>query len=185
MKNKSKHGWFYPLTRFGGFEKVPHIKAMGDYRVINNYLYVSVYDPNMAYSKKNVCEAQVLGGSEHQLYCLPYGVCMDDSSKTGTGGFISAGEGIQELSLGAVNDKNLNTTVLLGTRPLSERASDRLDYGEDGKKGNAPNPFLTGAEITNPNNYGSATTAKGDGSMADLLFRDRYVLKPTQWYEAN
>ena len=185
MKNKSKHGWFYPLTRFGGFEKVPHIKAMGDYRVINNYLYVSVYDPNMAYSKKNVCEAQVLGGSEHQLYCLPYGVCMDDSSKTGTGGFISAGEGIQELSLGAVNDKNLNTTVLLGTRPLSERVNDRLDYGEDGKKGNAPNPFLTGAEITNPNNYGSATTAKGDGSMADLLFRDRYVLKPTQWYEAN
>lgn len=185
MKNKSKHGWFYPLTRFGGFEKVPHIKAMGDYRVINNYLYVSVYDPNMAFSKKNVCEAQVLGGTEHQLYCLPYGVCMDDSSVTGTGGFISAGEGIQELSLGAVNDKNLNTTVLLGTRTLNERASDRLKYDADSNKGNAPNPFLTGSEINNSDNYGSATTTGGDGSMADLLFRDRYVLKPTQWYEAN
>lgn len=187
MKNKSKQGWFYPLTRFGGFEKVPHIKAMGDYRVINNYLYVSVYDPNMAYKKTNTCDARTIGGSEHQLYCLPYGVCMDkdNTSVTGTGGFISAGEGIQELSLGAVNDKNLNTTVLLGTRSLNERANDRLSYGVDGKKGNAPNPFLTGSEITNPNNYGSATTTGGDGSMADLLFRDRYVLKPTQWYEAN
>lgn len=184
MKDKTeegKHGWFYPLTRFGGFEKVPHIKAMGDYRVINNYLYVSVYDPNMAYKETNTCDARTLGGSEHQLYCLPYGVCMDDSSVTGTGGFISAGEGIQELSLGAVNDKNLNTTVLLGTRTLSERISDRLNYDTDTKKGTAPNPFLTGAE----NNYGSATTIKGDGSMADLLFSDRYVLKPTQWYEAN
>ncbi|WP_182406102.1 pilus assembly protein PilC [Psychrobacter sp. GP33] len=183
MKDKSKYGWFYPLTRFGGFEKVPHIKAMGDYRVINNYLYVSVYDPNMAFSKKNVCEAQVLGGTEHQLYCLPYGVCTDDSSETGTGGFISAGEGIQELSLGAVNSTNLNTTVLLGTRTLNERANERLSYGADGKKGTAPNPFLTGNEITN--SYGNATTEKGDGSMADLLFRDRYVLKPTQWYEGN
>lgn len=187
MKNKSKHGWFYPLTRFGGFEKVPHIKAMGDYRVINNYLYVSVYDPNMAFKETNTCDARTIGGSEHQLYCLPYGVCMDkdNTSVTGTGGFISAGEGIQELSLGAVNDKNLNTTVLLGTRSLNERANDRLSYGGDVKKGNAPNPFLTGNEITNPNNYGSATTTGGDGSMADLLFSDRYVLKPTQWYEAN
>ncbi|WP_352336565.1 pilus assembly protein PilC [Psychrobacter sp. 16-MNA-CIBAN-0192] len=187
MKDKTKYGWYYPLTRFGGFEKVPHIKAMGDYRVVNNYLYVSVYDPNMAFNKKNICEAQVLGGSEHQLYCLPYGVCMDknNTSVSGTGGFISAGEGIQELSLGAVNDKNLNTTVLLGTRTLNERASDRLAYGSDGKKGTAPNPFLTGTEITNPNGYGSATTTGGDGSMADLIFRDRYVLKPTQWFEAN
>ncbi|ALF59954.1 hypothetical protein [Psychrobacter urativorans] len=187
MKDKSKHGWYYPLTRFNGFEKVPHIKAMGDYRVINNYLYVSVYDPNMAYSKKNICEAQVLGGSEHQLYCLPYGVCMDkdNTSKTGTGGFISAGEGIQELSLGAVNSANLNTTVLLGTRTLSERAVKRLNYGADSNKGTAPNPFLTGNEITDSNSYGGANTTNGDGAMADLLFRDRFVLKPTQWYEGN
>ncbi|TXD97014.1 hypothetical protein ES754_08365 [Psychrobacter frigidicola] len=184
LVNHQKHGWYYPLTRFEGFEKVPHLKAMGDYRVINNYLYLSVYDPNMAYGKKNTCDAQTLGGSEHQLYCLPYGVCMDDTSKTGTGGFISAGEGIQELSLGAVNAKNLNSTVLLGRRSLTDRTSDRLEFG--GAEGTAPNKYLTDSNIKDPKNYGAGVTkVSGDGSMADLLFRDRFVLKPTQWYEGN
>ncbi len=182
--DNSKQGWYYNLTRFNGFEKIPHIKAMGDYRVINNYLYVSVYDPNMAYKETNTCEAQILGGSEHQLYCLPYGVCMDDTSKNGTGGFSPAGQGIQELSLGAVNKDNLNTTVLLGTRTLNERSNDRLKYDSDPNKGNAPNSFLTESEKINK--YGSSiTTGNGDGSMADLLFRERFVLKPTQWYEGS
>lgn len=185
LVNKKKQGWYYPLTRFAGFEKVPYLKAMGDYRVINNYLYMSVYDPNMAYGKKNTCDAQTLGGSEQQLYCLPYGVCMDDSSKTGTGGFSPAGEGIQELSLGAVNSKNLNTTVLLGTRTLNERANDRVGYGKDDKKGDAPNQFLTKDEAKKDENYDDAETKHGDGSMADLIFRDRFVLKPTQWYEGK
>ena len=182
LVTQKKHGWYYPLTRFSGFEKVPYLKAMGDYRVINNFLYLSVYDPNMAYKETNTCEAQILGGSEHQLYCLPYGVCMDDTSKNGTGGFSPAGQGIQELSLGAVNKDNLNTTVLLGTRTLNERSNDRLNYDIDPNKGNAPNRFLTESEKSNK--YGSSiTTGNGDGSMADLLFRERFVLKPTQWYE--
>ena len=183
LVSKEKHGWYYPLTRFAGFEKVSHLKAMGDYRVINNYLYMSVYDPNMAYGTKNTCDAQTLGGSEHQLYCLPYGVCMDDSSKTGTGGFSPAGEGIQELSLGAINKDNLNTTVLLGTRTLNERATDRLNYGTDTGKGKAPNKPSdipsTGSD------YAGVTTNNGDGSMADLIFRERFQLTPTQWYEGN
>ena len=29
------------------------------------------------------------------------------------------------------------------------------------------------------------TKDKGDGSMASILFKERYVLKPTQWYESN
>ncbi|WP_201616797.1 pilus assembly protein PilC [Psychrobacter urativorans] len=186
MINKEKHGWYYPLTRFAGFEKVLNVKAVGDYRVINNYLYMSVYDPNMSYGEKSICDAQTLGGSENQLYCLPYGVCMDESSTTGTGGFVSAGEGIQELSLGAVNKDNLNTTVLLGTRTLSERilAGNRVDYGEGGTdKGKAPSKPTA---VPQPgDDYAGVTTANGDGSMADLLFRDRFVLKPTQWYEGN
>lgn len=179
-----KHGWYYPLTRFAGYEQVPHLKAMGDYRVINNYLYMSVYDPNMAYSEKGVCDAQTLGGSEFQLYCLPYGVCMDETSKTGTGGFLPAGEGIQELSLGAVNSSNLNTTVLLGTRTLSERINESIDY--ESQNGNqVPNKFLDKDEAKDADRYKGTTIEYGDGSMANLLFRDRFVLKPTQWYEGN
>lgn len=181
--SSKKHGWYYPLTRFAGFENVSDVKAMGDYRVINNYLYLSVYDPNMAYGEDNTCNAQTLGGSEYQLYCLPYGVCMDDSSITGSGGFTPAGKGIQELSLGAVNKNNLNATVLLGTRTLNERALEdaRFEYGADTNKGSSPSGASDGDN--NPNNDPKQT--HGDGSMPNLVNIERFVLKPTQWYEGK
>lgn len=179
MVNKTKQGWYYPLTRFAGYENVSHLKSVGDYRVINNFLYMSVYDPNFSYGGGSVCNAQTLGASESQLYCLPYGVCMDDSSLTGTGGFSPAGKGIQELTLGAVNAENLDTTVLLGTRTLSERADDpRLAYGDDSNK-----PALEYIGDTNP--YTNAIKENGDGVMASILFKARFELKPTQWYEGN
>lgn len=178
-------GWYYPLTRFAGYEKVPHLKAVGDYRVINNYLYMSVYDPNMSYGEDNTCNAQTLGASEQQLYCLPYGVCMDDTSKTGTGGFSPAGKGIQELTIGAVNKTNLNTTVLIGTSTLSERMQNSLEYGDDNKKGKYPNKNSSGNDDADNDDYDDVTKEYGDGSMANILFRDRFVLKPTQWYEGK
>jgi len=183
--SKSKRGWYYPLTRFAGFENVSHVKAMGDYRVMNNYLFISVYDPNMSYGNNSICEAQTLGGSEQQMYCLPYGVCMDDTSKTGTGGFTPAGKGIQELTLGAVNANNLDTTVLIGTQSLTDRANDLIDYGDDSKKGKGPKEPPVGGYPDGNDPYAGITKDKGDGSMASILFKERYVLKPTQWYESN
>ena len=183
--SKTKRGWYYPLTRFAGFENVSHVKAMGDYRVMNNYLFMSVYDPNMSYGNNSVCEAQTLGGSEQQMYCLPYGVCMDETSITGTGGFTPAGKGIQELSLGAVNSDNLDTTVLVGTQSLTDRANDLISYGEDNKKGTAPKNPPAGGYPNGNDPYAGITKNNGDGSMASILFKERYVLKPTQWYESN
>lgn len=189
LVNKKKQGWYYPLTRFAGFENVSHIKAMGDYRVMNNYLFMSVYDPNMSYGNNTVCEAQTLGGSEQQMYCLPYGVCMDNTSKTGTGGFTPAGKGIQELTLGAVNANNLDTTVLIGTQSLTDRANDLISYGDDSgngnKKGTAPKEPPAGGYLVGGNPYTGITKDKGDGSMASILFKERYKLTPTQWYESN
>ncbi|MBA2056629.1 pilus assembly protein PilC [Psychrobacter cryohalolentis] len=179
MVNKTKQGWYYPLTRFAGYENVSHLKSVGDYRVINNFLYMSVYDPNFSYGGGSVCNAQTLGASESQLYCLPYGVCMEDTSLTGTGGFAPAGKGIQELTLGAVNAENLDTTVLLGTRTLSERAADPLfGYGNDPTK--TPIKYVG---TSNP--YTNAVKDNGDGTMASILFKARFELKPTQWYEGN
>lgn len=183
--SEDKRGWYYPLTRFAGFENVSHVKAMGDYRVMSNYLFMSVYDPNMSYGNNSICEAQTLGGSEQQMYCLPYGVCMDNSSKTGTGGFTPAGKGIQELTLGAVNANNLDTTVLIGTQSLTDRANDLIDYGDDSKKGKGPKEPPVGGYVDGNDPYAGITKDKGDGSMASILFKERYVLKPTQWYESN
>ncbi|MGP5493927.1 pilus assembly protein PilY, partial [Psychrobacter celer] len=183
--SEDKKGWYYPLTRFAGFENVSHLKSMGDYRVRNNYLFMSVYDPNMSYGDNSICEAQTLGGSEYQMYCLPYGVCMDNTSVTGTGGFIPAGKGIQELSLGAINSDNLDTTVLLGTRSLTDRANNLLGYNEDSNKGSAPKEPAAGGGQDGNNPYTDIEKENGDGSMASILFKERYVLKPTQWYETN
>ena len=105
----------------------------------------------------------IRGGSERQLYCLPYGVCMEDTSITGTGGFIPAGQGIQELTLGAFNKDNTNLKVLIGTTTLSERvkAENRVDYNGGGGGGG------------------------GDGSGSEYIFNERYTMQPRVWYERD
>ena len=81
---------------------------------------------------------------------------MEDTSITGTGGFIPAGQGIQELTLGAFNKDNTNLKVLIGTTTLEERikADNRVDY-------------LGG----------------GDGSASEYIFNERYTIQPRVWYE--
>ncbi|GAF57644.1 type IV fimbrial biogenesis protein PilY1 [Psychrobacter sp. JCM 18902] len=84
----SKNGWYYPLTRFDGYSNVRYNKGIGDSVVINNLLYTSVYNPDKIYGNTASCTAKITGGSERQIYCLPYGVCMENTSISGTGGFV-------------------------------------------------------------------------------------------------
>ena len=125
----AKSGWYYPLTRFNGEKDVKYNKGMGESTVIDSMLYTTVYNPDKQYGTPASCSARVAGGSERQLYCLPYGVCMDATSKTGTGGFIPAGQGIQELAIGAFNENNTNIKALVSTTTLADRikASNRVD----------------------------------------------------------
>ena len=152
----TKKGWYYPLTRFDGQTNVKYNKSLGDSAVINSLLFTTVYNPDKQYGSVNSCTAKIRGGSERQLYCLPYGVCMEETSITGTGGFIPAGQGIQELTLGAFNKDNTNLKVLIGTTTLAERikADNRLDY-----------------------------TGGGDGSASEYIFNERYTIQPRVWYE--
>ncbi|WP_201554600.1 PilC/PilY family type IV pilus protein [Psychrobacter sp. 72-O-c] len=149
-------GWYYPLIRFDGKNNVKYNKGLGDSAVINSLLYTTVYNPEKQYGTPNSCSARIVGGSERQLYCLPYGVCMDTTSITGTGGFIPAGQGIQELALGAFNKDNTNLKVLIGTTTLEERidTDNRVDY-----------------------------VGGGDGSGSEYIFNERYTLQPRAWYE--
>lgn len=152
----TKKGWYYPLTRFDGKTNVKYNKSLGDSAVINSLLFTTVYNPDKQYGSVNSCTAKIRGGSERQLYCLPYGVCMEETSITGTGGFIPAGQGIQELTLGAFNKDNTNLKVLIGTTTLAERikADNRLDYN-----------------------------GGGDGSASEYIFNERYTIQPRVWYE--
>jgi type IV pilus assembly protein PilY1 len=179
----TKQGWFYPLTRFDGFNNVRYNKGVGDSVVINDLLYTTVYNPDKQYYEVDSCTAKIAGGSERQLYCLPYGVCMDTTSKSGTGGYVPAGQGIQELTLGAFDAANTDIKVLIGTTTLDSRVDpdNRTDYGTDTLK--------DGSNIKDQiqSNSGSTTSkpvqAGGDGSAAEFLFNERYTLQPRAWYK--
>lgn len=183
MITGNKKGWYYPLTRFDGFNNVRYNKGVGDSVVINDLLYTTVYNPDKQYYEVDSCTAKIAGGSERQLYCLPYGVCMDTTSKSGTGGYVPAGQGIQELTLGAFDAANTDIKVLIGTTTLDSRVDpdNRTNYGTDTLK--------DGSNIKDQiqSNSGSTTSKPvqegGDGSAAEFLFNERYTLQPRAWYK--
>ncbi|MFP3458618.1 hypothetical protein R0J89_20425, partial [Psychrobacter sp. SIMBA_152] len=59
---------------------------------------------------------------------------LDDTSKNGTGGFVRAGQGIQELTLGPRSSTLTNQRLLIGTQTLAERQTDRVSFGSDSNK---------------------------------------------------
>lgn len=173
------NGWYYPLTRFDGYNNIRYNKGIGDSVVINDLLYTTVYNPDKVYGTVASCAAKISGGSERQLYCLPYGICSDTTSITGTGGFIPAGQGIQELALGAFNKDNTDIKVLIGTTTISDRidAAKRAGYGADTVKNSSNIKDLYPGEAIRP------TVTGGDGTAGEFLFNERYTLQPRAWYE--
>ena len=178
MITGDKKGWYYPLTRFDGYNNVRYNKGVGGMTAINNILYTTVYNPDKLYGTVSSCAARIMGGSERQLYCLPYGICMDETSITGTGGFIPAGQGIQELTLGAYNADNKDVKVLIGTTTITERikAANRAGYGNDTFKNDSNIKDLYPGT-------GKPTQDGGDGSATEFLFNERYTLQPKAWYQ--
>lgn len=184
---KTKRGWYYPLTRFDGYDNVKYTKAVGRAEVIDGFLYTTLYNPDMNYSDPKSCAAKVAGGSERQLYCLPYGVCPNPKSYNGTAGFMRAGQGIQELTLGPRSSSKANQRLLIGTRTLQERLNNRVDFGNDNDK------LLSGDKVGEATNnigldktkqpLGANDKTTGDGSAPDLLFNERYTFQPRVWYE--
>ncbi len=196
---KTKKGWYYPLTRFDGFDKVKYTKGVGKSEVIDSFLYTTVYNPDMNYGVTESCSAKITGGSERQLYCLPYGICLKQTtnsagaaideyaaSKNGTAGFARAGQGIQELTLGPRSSTLSNQRLLIGTQTITDRASNRVDFGNDSGKllaGDTGSNNIGLDRISQPLSGLSKTT--GDGSAPENIYNDRYTLKPNTWYEVN
>lgn len=196
---KTKKGWYYPLTRFDGFDRVKYTKGVGKSEVIDSFLYTTVYNPDMNYGVTESCSAKITGGSERQLYCLPYGICLKQTtdsegaaideyatSKNGTAGFARAGQGIQELTLGPRSSTLSNQRLLIGTQTITDRASNRVDFGDDNGKllaGDTGSNNIGLDRISQPLSGLSKTT--GDGSAPENIYNDRYTLKPNTWYEVN
>ena len=182
LRGTTKNGWYIPLTRFDGYGNVRYSKGVGKSEVIDSFLYTTVYNPDMNYGSVDSCSAKITGGSERQLYCLPYGICTDDASKNGLGGFVRAGKGIQELTLGPRSSTLSNQRLLIGTRTLTERLSGRVSFGSDNDKGifNA----LTNPEGLNQS-LNNTDLIPGSGTAPDFIFNDRFILQPRVWYEVD
>lgn len=182
LQGGTKQGWYYPLTNFDGYGNVRYTKGVGTTAVIDSFLYTTVYNPDMNYGTVDSCSARITGGSERQLYCLPYGICTNEVSKNGTGGFIRAGKGIQELTLAPRSSTLSNQRLLVGTRTLTEQESDRVSYGSDTDKGlfNAVNKPNGLSQPLSP-----ADLILGSGTAPYLIHNDRFTLQPKTWYEAD
>lgn len=187
LKAGTKKGWYYPLTRFDGYGNVRYTKGVGKSEVIDSFLYTTVYNPDMSYGATDSCSAKVTGGSERQLYCLPYGICTDEASMNGTAGYVRAGKGIQELTLGPRSSSLSNQRLLIGTRTLTERANDRVNFGSDGDKFVYDTPAAGGGKKEQGlrQNLTAADQLIGDGTAPDMIFNERYTLQPKTWYEVD
>ena len=183
LKAGGMKGWYYPLTRFDGYGNVRYTKGVGKSEVVDSFLYTTVYNPDMSYGAVDSCSAKVTGGSERQLYCLPYGICTDPLSKNGTAGYVQAGKGIQELTLGPRSSSLSNQRLLIGTRTLTERANDRVNFGSDSGKGlfNA----LTNPKGLDQSDLKATDSVIGNGTAPDMIFNERYTLQPKTWYEVD
>ena len=187
LKDGTKKGWYYPLTRFDGYGNVRYSKGIGKSEVVDSFIYTTVYNPDMSYGATDSCSAKVTGGSERQLYCLPYGICTDNASKNGTAGYVRAGKGIQELTLGPRSSSLSNQRLLIGTRTLTERANDRVNFGSDDGKFTYDTPLLGGGKKEEGLQQNLTTTDQviGDGTAPDMIFNERYTLQPKTWYEVD
>lgn len=186
MKNGVFSGWSYPLTYFDGYSNIKHVKSMGKGLALGGVYYMTAYSPEMQYDTTiNTCSAQVVGGSERQLYCLPWGICEADSSDNGTGGFVRAGKGIQELALGAFSKDFTNVQVLIGNQTFAEQvvSDNRTGYGA--RQPNPPNS--SDPNVLPHSSDGSGTPSKVGGMGTGGIFGNMsgYKLYPQRWYEKS
>lgn len=187
-------GWRYPLTNFDGYSNLSGIKSVGEPLAYGNRLYTTAFSPEMVYDKADNCSARVVGGSERQVYCMPYGICEDDSSKDGTAGYTRAGKGIQELTLGAYSKDKRNVKMLIGNQSLAEQVKvvNRNGYGVGSGGLNQTNK--AGLQITNNTIVNDGTTGSGGKSDSVVITNgkatsdsplgyEKYKFIPKRWYE--
>lgn len=185
--NYIKQGWYYPLTKFDGHDNVPYNKGMGKSEVIGKELYTTVYNPYMNYNSSNKCSAKIAGGSERQMYCLPWGVCEDSASTNGTGGFERAGQGLQELNFGPQSASQTNRRVLISNISMTDSiaTANRIDWGQGNSLATVDSEGTPTSIGLVDKSGGLLTNTTGSGNLPRSVFSQRYILTPKLWYEQN
>lgn len=187
-------GWRYPLTNFDGYSNLSGLKSVGEPLAYGNRLYTTAFSPEMVYDQTDNCSARVVGGSERQVYCMPYGVCEDEKSLDGTAGYTRAGKGIQELTLGAYSKDKRNVKMLIGNQSLAEQVKVANRNGYDAGSGGLNQTNKAGLQVTNNTIVNDGTTGSGGKSnnvvatngkatSDSTLGYEKYKFIPKRWYE--
>lgn len=187
-------GWRYPLSYFDGYSGVEGVKSVGEPLVYGSRLYTTVYSPEMVYDQADNCSARVVGGSERQIYCMPYGICKDTESLDGTAGYTRAGKGIQELTLGAYSKDQRNVKLLIGPQSLADQVKIANRNNSNTGSGGLNQTTEAGLQVTNntvvndgTSGYGgksdSVVETNGRQTADSNLGFEKYKFIPKRWYE--
>ena len=187
-------GWRYPLSYFDGYSGVEGVKSVGEPLVYGSRLYTTAYSPEMVYDQAGNCSARVVGGSERQIYCMPYGICNDTESLDGTAGYTRAGKGIQELTLGAYSKDQRNVKLLIGPQSLADQVKIANRNNSNTGSGGLNQTTEAGLQVTNntvvndgTSGYGgksdSVVETNGRQTADSNLGFEKYKFIPKRWYE--
>ncbi len=111
-------GWYRSLSSdssgtekaVGTFRKPGGLKVVEDMYAVLNKLYMGVYDPQgTGVPQRDPCQPRVVGETDLQTYCLPYGVCLD--STTGLKDPTAEGYTGFKLKSDATNDNLLHIGI--------------------------------------------------------------------------
>lgn len=186
-----RQGWYYDMNRFDGRINVSGLKSIGLGTVMGNVYYANIYSPSYEYTKAQDCSARVSGGTERQLYCLPWGICADSkngnrpTTANGVLGYLKAGPGIQELAIGTVTntaDKSGNFRAILGHQSLKEIAETNRTQRERAPGGDQSSALSRLPDATKDKVDGGEGSG-GDVYGPNVLIQPRYTLAVQRWYD--
>lgn len=184
LQKGTKQGWYYTMTRFENYENVKNLKAVGSSITMNNIYYTNVYNPDYDYQKAPACTADIRGGTERQMFCLPWGICANPSTgalstnaKNGTPGFNKLGPGLQEMTTLSQQFKDgKKRTVLIGRQTTDESEAYKRNYG-----GTSPSDW------TEAMKKGGTKTARdkegGNSYYPNKWQSESYKLNIKRWYD--
>ncbi len=147
----AKLGWYRSLSSnsagtelaTGGTRTPGGLKAFENLVAVGGNLFVSVYDPEgTGIATQDPCQPRVVGETDLQRYCLPYGACVDkatgvvDSTReAGTGFVITAGKNANVLGRGIQGANLGNGGPGAGGSGTGGSCSSLTVVGNTGNKG--------------------------------------------------
>lgn len=161
----SKHGWYRSLSsKSDGTEvsgRTPGaMKAFEEAIALTDNLFIPVYDPEGTgiNAAGDPCLPRIIGESDWQQYCLPFGVCLTSSG---------AKDSVQESKTGFKldNDGKNSNVIGSGIRGIAL----------------APKTITNNGGNTGANSCGGITLSGNAGGTGEWSCTTRLI--PTRWYE--